>query len=120
MVQMWRYILETWDFKMDFRESLSILIKHDMIARWINFIRNIKKEQSMPSEKLKAGLSSVTCSCPLFSVSFWLLARERITIPRMHCRKKLCILNSSTCTLYVMNTCHTLVIGNRCYILIQH
>ena len=117
---MWRYILETSDFKMDFRESLSILIKHDVIARWINFIRNIKKEQSMRSANLKAGLSSVTHSCLLFSVSFWLLARERIAIPRMRCRKKLHILNSSSCTLCMMNAYHTWVIGDRCYILIQH
>lgn len=29
---MWRYILETADVKMDFRESFSILIKHDVVA----------------------------------------------------------------------------------------
>jgi len=119
MVRMGRYILENSGFKMDFRESLSILIKHNVIARWINVIRNIKKEQGMPREKLKAGLSSVTHSCLLFNVSLWLLARERVTIPRMHCREKLHMLDSLSCTLYMIKTCHTLVIGNRCYILIQ-
>lgn len=77
------------DFKMDFRESLSILIKCDAIVRWINFRRNIKKEQKMPSEELKAGLSSVTHSCHQFSVSVWLLARERITTTRIRCRKRI-------------------------------
>lgn len=115
MVKMWRYSQESSGFKMDFRESLSILIKHDVIVRCVHFIRSTKKEQSVPSEKLEAGLSSVSHSCPLFNVSFWLLARERITITRIHCRRKPA--HSSSC---VMNTCHTLVIGNRCYRSIRH
>lgn len=73
---MWRYSLEASGFKMDLRESLSILIKHDVIVRSINFIRNISKEQGVPSEKPKAGLSSVIHSCLPFNVKFWLLARD--------------------------------------------
>lgn len=73
---MGRYSLETSGFKMDFRESLSILIKHDVLARSINFIRNISKDQGVPSEKPKAGPSSFVHSCLPFNAKFWLLARN--------------------------------------------